>query len=326
MHPDLVHAMTRQYGLFTVQQAKAAGYDHRDIAIAIRSRAWVRVRRGVLSTADLPSAGDEFARAREEHIRVAAADYLNLRTTRAVALSHETAAALHDVKLLGTLGDTRPSLTMPPNSPSVTAASHVHRAALPSDAVVSRDSLPCTAPARTVVDLARSRPFRDAVAAVDSALNQRRVTAESLARLHAVCGRWPGASRARRVLDFADGLAESPYESLARVLCVEQGVPRPTPQLQVTGADGHQYWCDLGWEEEWTVLEVDGFTKYVTRKGNDPDRVHFAEKVRSDMIVEAGYELVRVTPLELVRRGTDVGPRVFAAMARARRRHGRHAS
>lgn len=326
MNPALAAVQASQHGLFTVAQAVAAGFTRAEIANEIRVGRWKRVRRGVLGAATAPANATEVDPTVGTHLRAAAADLLSLDAGRPIAMSHETAAVLHGIHLLTPIANSRSSITMPPGSPSATVSSHVHRAALMSADIEVRDGLPCTTAARTVVDLARSRPFADAVVAADSALHQRLTSAADLMAALDTCGRWPGRGRARRVLDFADLRAESPYESLARVRCAEQGLPKPTPQLDVLGANGRHYRSDLGWDDEWTVLEVDGVIKYVSRPGNDPDRVYYEEKLRADMITEGGYEIVRLPPITIVRDGVDMARRVWAAMERARRRHGRRAS
>src|SRR5207237_144 len=123
-----VLAQARQHGLFTVEQAKAAGYSRAEIASAVRSGRWVRVRRTVFTTREVASQAAEGGEA--AHLRAAIADWLCLSPARTAALSHESAALMHGVKLLEPIARHRPSLTMPPASPSATVSSHVHRASL----------------------------------------------------------------------------------------------------------------------------------------------------------------------------------------------------
>jgi len=125
--------------------------------------------------------------------------------------------------------------------------------------------LPVTTAARTVVDLARTLEFRVGVVAADSALHQRLVTKADLLAEIADCPRWRGIRRAAEVVEFADGLAESPLESIARVVFRDRGLP--APQLQAWFGAGFEgsVRVDFYWPRYRTVAEVDGALKYRDR-------------------------------------------------------------
>jgi hypothetical protein len=61
-------------------------------------------------------------------------------------------------------------------------------------------------------------------------LFQRATTKEELTHVLDYCRRWPGRRKALQVADFASPKAESPLESVSRVLFHEHGLP--TPELQ----------------------------------------------------------------------------------------------
>ena len=171
-----------------------------------------------------------------------------------------------------------------------------------------------------MVDAARHLAFGEAVVIADSALSQRLVEGQQLASALERCSGWPGWRRAAAVLEFADGSSQSPYESLARVRCVEHGLPPPRLQAPVRGADGRTYWVDMYWERERTIGEVDGKIKYKERAGNDPDLVRWNEKRREDTLREAGNEVVRMTPAQIDHAFGGVRARLLAAFARTLRR------
>lgn len=50
MLPALAHEMSRQLGVFTRQQALAAGHDEREVRQSLQSGEWVPVRRGIYAT------------------------------------------------------------------------------------------------------------------------------------------------------------------------------------------------------------------------------------------------------------------------------------
>ena len=66
-----------------------------------------------------------------------------------------------------------------------------------------------------------------------SALYQRLVTKPELQAVVRDCARWPRVDKARQVISFSDGRAESPFESIARVSFHDGGLPEPDLQVWV---------------------------------------------------------------------------------------------
>jgi hypothetical protein len=173
----------------------------------------------------------------------------------------------------------------------------VHRfaAPLPPDEVVVVDGLAVTSLPRTVIDLARTLPFADAVAAADAALRlgvHPVLLAETLQR---ASGR-PGVAAARRVVAFADGRSESAGESHSRVMLHRIGLPPSTLQLSVVDSSGRLVGrCDFGWEQQRTLGEFDGRVKYgrLLRPGEPAADVVYREKCREDALRDEGWQMVR---------------------------------
>ncbi|WP_150307855.1 hypothetical protein [Planctomonas psychrotolerans] len=140
---------------------------------------------------------------------------------------------------------------------------------------------------RTLIDFARLAPFGVAVASVDAALRERLTTRESLSGTLALNSPSRGHSRAARVFAFADPLAESPGESLSRVVMHELGAPVPRLQEEHRMWDGSRYYPDFAWPE-WHVLgEFDGKGKYLNadlRNGRTAGQVVYDEKRREDRL------------------------------------------
>lgn len=110
------------------------------------------------------------------------------------------------------------------------------------------------APVSTLVDLARILRPDALVAAIDSALFRRRVT---LAEVEAAAESrlwWPGAPALRQALALCDPLAESPHESLTR-LVVKPLLPGLRSQVKVYDGRGR---LDLGDEQLLLGIESDG--------------------------------------------------------------------
>ena len=130
--------------------------------------------------------------------------------------------------------------------------------------------------------------------------------------------RWPGIRKAREVIDFADGRAATPLESISRVAFRDLGLPRP--ELQVTLARDHwgkpRIVVDFYWPEFRLVGEADGLFKY----DGDSSQALRAEKLRQEEIEDMGYVVVRWTWEDIWRRPEWVVMRLRNAMARQARR------
>lgn len=152
-----------------------------------------------------------------------------------------------------------------------------------------------TSPARTVVDLALTEPFPDAVVAGDWALANGIGRDDLFAALEASEVR-RGAVRARRVLEFADGRAGSPGESLSRALIHQLGFVAPDLQVPFFDTAGFIGAVDFYWADCDLIGEFDGRIKYVDRellRGRRPEDVVVAEKRREDRLRSGGHGVAR---------------------------------
>lgn len=71
-----------------------------------------------------------------------------------------------------------------------------------------------------------------------------------------------GVRQAAEVVGFADGRAESPTESVARLQLARLGFERIGVQVSVPSPRGTPWWVDLELEEAGAFLEIDGAGKY----------------------------------------------------------------
>jgi len=227
------------------------------------------------------------------------------------AASHETAAWLHGLDLLGR-PSTAVTLTRPPGAGSRTARPPVrlHTARLPADQVTARNGLKVTTIARTVIDVARMSSFLAGVVVADSALRTGQTTKDELRAVLVACHQWPGASAASKAVDFADRLSESALESVARVVFRNCGLPPPQLQAWVGGDDQVIARADFFWKPFNTIAEVDGALKYA-----DPDRAR--QQLRRDAdLREAGFEVVHFSWKEITQAPEYVAASIRAAFAR----------
>jgi hypothetical protein len=191
-----------------------------------------------------------------------------------------------------------------------------HVANLPADHVTRRYGLPITTAARTVIDIARTSPFTDAVVVADSALYERHTSKAELGRVLARCAQWPGSTEAKAVVDFASGLAESALESCARVVFHERGLPPPELQVHVIGARGTLIArVDFMWRKYRVIVEADGLLKY------DSGQTAIKELARDRLLREEGYEVVHFTWKELFTEPERVIKRIRDAFSRQSRLH-----
>lgn len=302
MRTGLAAVARTQGGVVTRAQALAGGHDAAEIRRLLRSGRWSALRRGVyVDAAELDRIGPDAARAAAAWVAVG----------RRAVLSHRTAAVLHGLALLG--GPGPPHLTAAPGvlRPRVTADLELSTATLPAHHSCAVGGLPVTTPARTVVDLARSVPFRAGVVVAESALRRAATDRDELERALRDCWTWPGIRRAARVVTFAGAGSDSALESLCRVLFARAGIPPPEQQaLLVDVRDGWFARVDFRWESQRTVVEADGRLKY-----GRPDDL-WAEKLRQERIEELGYAVLRVTWDQLTREPHATVARLLRAFAR----------
>jgi hypothetical protein len=291
------------------RRLREAGFGDHEVLRMLSEGGLTPVRRGAYVVGGLPvEAGLRHA------LRVqAAVDHL----ADEAVVSHVSAAVLHGLPVWGipldTVQVTRPRRTGGRCGTEV----HVYSAPLAPDEIVVAAGVEVTSVARTVVDLARTVGYEQAVAVADAALHGELV---GVAELDAVLARatgWPGVPQARRVLAFADGRSASVGESRSRVAIARAGLPVPVLQWQVIGRSGWVADVDFGWPRLRTVGEFDGEIKYgrLLKPGQSASDVVFAEKQREDAIRDQDLGVVRWIWSDLADFSTTA--------ARLRRRFGR---
>jgi hypothetical protein len=150
--------------------------------------------------------------------------------------------------------------------------------------------LPVTTPARTAFDLGRRLSLEEGVRRVDALMNATDIKVddiETVARTHPGVR---GLRQLRQTLDFVDGGAGSPYESLTRLLLVQAGFPRPQTQIPVLDEYGFVVArIDMGWSEYLVGVDFEGahhWTNPMTRTW-DVERYH--------LLPELGWNDIRLT-------------------------------
>lgn len=266
----------------------ADGFSPGELARMTRSGELARLRRGAYAD---PVEGDPDPRL--VHRRLVAATVP--QCDPGAVVSHTSAAVAHDLPVWNEQL-ARVHLTRDRKGGGRTRRwVQIHGAPLAADEITPLDGLRVTSLPRTVVDLGRSLPLAQAVAAGDVALFGLR-PGELQGALDRQGG-WTGIGRARRAVALLDARSESAGESYSRVVFHLAGLPVPELQYKVLTPDGRFVGrCDFGWPELGVVGEFDGVKKYgelLRKPGQTAEDVLVEEKRREDRIRALGWIVVR---------------------------------
>jgi hypothetical protein len=147
-----------------------------------------------------------------------------------------------------------------------------------------------TTAARTAFDIGRRLELVAGVQRVDALMSATDVKVRDI---ESVAGAHPGVrglTQLRRTLDLVDGGAESPYESLTRMLFVQAGFPRPETQIPVVDEYGLLVAVvDVGWRDYLVGVDFDGAHHWTDSRQRRRD----AE--RYNRLPEVGWIDFRVT-------------------------------
>jgi hypothetical protein len=292
--------------VFTAAEAARAGFTP-DWLARLTARGWcTRLERGVYVRTEALAAvaGDEDA----AHL-LAVRARLKVMPASTVA-GHWSAVLVHGLPMLGRR-PARPILTRDRTGSSAHDR-FLKVAALPAADRTTVDGIRVSTMPRTVVDIARRASLRAGVVVADGALRAGLDPAVLRAAAQAQVG-WPYGRQALRVVELADGLAESPLESIGRVGLHEQGLE--PPELQVEVSDGWRFVArvDHLWEACRVIGEADGMSKYVDAAALRE------EKVRQEDLERLGFVIVRYGWDEALRRPAQLAGRFRAAFARGLR-------
>lgn len=233
--------------------------------------------------------------------------------------SHETAAALHGIPLLGRRENAPVHITVLGRRPARSTADVTrHRSMLPDSDITEIAGLPVTTLARTIVDIGCAGSLELATIAADAAANaqfwdplQHVVDVDHaedwralLRRMIAARPSTRGVLQARWIADTFDARSDSPGESLSRLRMLQAGWDPPAQQIRIRTSGG-TFYADFELLEFDAWGEFDGKVKYrdpaMRREGQDAADVVIAEKRREDLIrattgrrvIRWGWEQVR---------------------------------
>ncbi|WP_146115231.1 endonuclease domain-containing protein [Microbacterium sp. MYb66] len=153
------------------------------------------------------------------------------------------------------------------------------------------------------MDVSRVLRLPRFLALTDALLSTRHplVSAEELARHHERFAGGRGARVRQRALELADGRAESPRESMVRLILIEAGLPRPECNVEIWHDRRFVARVDMLYADEWLIIEYDG------DHHRDPHQWS-RDQIRRAELESLGYRMIVVTrrdfddPDALVRR------------------------
>lgn len=303
MPPELEAFLVTHHHTLTAAEAAELGLTRELLRRLERAKVLTRVGRGAyVQTSVLQEQDHEDQRHR---LRARAV----LRTYRkGWAASHTTAAAVWGLPVRNaSLDRIHVAHTLPVGRSrrhgTGDGAITVHTCPGP-DLITEHDGFRTVDPHTAVLGTALIASQESAVMAADAALHLKLVTPDSLDAAVIRMPRVPGVTRARKVLELADGRSESAGESRLRLILRDLGF-YAIPQFPIKEGDRVIARVDFYLPRLGVVLEFDGMLKYRAgdRRPGDPaiPEPVIKERGRERNIRALGYGVGRVTWGELDR-------------------------
>jgi len=287
------------HGIFTYEQARAAGLSDGAIQGRFDTGRWQRLHRCVYRAAGQPSTFEQ---------RLLAAVWFNGRGSVA---SHRAAARLWDLPGYATAPV---EVTKPRGRSQRKEYGWLHGSLhLPPEHCTEREGIPVTAPARLAFDLAASQHPRKAERSLDTLLARGLVTVGQLEVVvagHARRGR-PGSTLMRELLDVR-GVGyiapNSELEALGRSVLRDWGVPDPHVEKDLGDAREWVGRVDLVYAADRLVIELDSRRHHTALLDRTSDRQ------RDNRFMADGWRVLRYTWWDLVERPGEVVAEIKQAL------------
>jgi hypothetical protein len=281
--------LQRPAGLLTVRDLARLGNDGHDQRRAFGRGHAVRLKRGAYFDARQWAALDP----RTRHL---ARMHAITESHRDPIFGFESAACAHGFSTLENWPDVVHVVANRASGGRSEPGIQRHCVGIDDEDIMDIGGLTVTRPLRTLVDLARSRSFAEAVVSIDSALRVDHVSREELADASARNRHRRGAAAIRHAFAFGDGMADNAGESLSRVLISQLGFPRPELQVPYRRPDGGADIVDFAWPKFRLLGEFDGRGKYLKEaylRGRTPGDAVYDEKRREDRLRTLGNRMSR---------------------------------
>jgi hypothetical protein len=330
MSEEIARLLAAQGGVASARDVLLAGFSRRTVETMVRRGELVRVRRDALVLSSVLTGATPWERRTLVSLAVgrslAPASSTGTSVGSRHALSHESALMVHGLPYFGEDGLVHLVRTDNRRGRRDDTV-WVHQ---PVDArwVEAVEGVRVVSPSLAALQVAVTHGVEAGLVALDGVLHRTGTTTlEEAVRSDAAAAaragdevaealrtlRGPAASRARLVVEQADGRSESAGESRSRWLVRCLGLGPCTPQFEVRDGPLLVGVADLKLDRWPVVVEFDGTGKYTSHESL------LAEKDREDRIRTLGYEVVRIRWSDLARPHV-VRRRLLEAIARAEAR------
>jgi hypothetical protein len=176
--------------------------------------------------------------------------------------------------------------------------------------LVNVDGRRVTSPAWTAVEVARSLRRPRALATLDAALRSGRCNLAELWRAAVEQAGRRGIVAVRELLPLADGRAESPMESEARLAMIDGGLPIPELQYELIDGNGQLRRLDFAWPDQRVAVEYDGMDWH---SGADAMR---RDRERHVALLDIGWVVIVIVFDDVRHRSWDFVTRVHVQLRR----------
>lgn len=273
---DLTKLAERQHGVVSLKQLEAMGYTRSDAYRRVRAGSLQRTLPGVYRIAGAVPTAEQRA--------VAAV----LWAGNGAVVSHSTAGALWGLLPRADLVHvtTARPLTSPPRSV------RAHAAVVPARDRGKLRGVPVTGVARTLLDVAATRPEARLLPLVESAVLDGLTTAE---QVRDVLARNPGRRGSRRLAQALDTAGSSFLERRVDGILRGSGLP-PFVREHPVG----NYRLDFAWPATRVGVEADG------RRWHSSPRDFARDRAKHNDLVARGWRVVRVTRTDADRPGAVI--------------------
>jgi hypothetical protein len=186
-------------------------------------------------------------------------------------------------------------------------AAHRDSSLIGADKII-RFGVPCTSPARTLVDFAGVAQDWELQKAVAEAEVLRLLHMPTLRALLKRCRRRRGVARLRLALDAIHPQtkrARSELELLFLRMCARHELPSPEVNVWLSAADGKRYQADFLWRDAGLIVEAD------SRRFHDTHSAFVGDRKREQQLQLARWRVSRCTWEQVERE-----PRSLAATIR----------
>jgi len=170
---------------------------------------------------------------------------------------------------------------------------------------------PATAPAWTAVEVARSLWRPRALATLDAALRSGTCSRPEMWREAVAQAGRRGIVSVRDLIPLADGRAESPLESEARLAMIDGGLPIPELQYEIVDGNGELRRVDFAWPEQRIVVEYDGLDWH-----GGPEAM-VRDRRRTAALLDVGWVVIAIVFEDVRYRSREFVARIDAQLRRS---------